>query len=93
MPIPPEKLALFMFAFLPQSVDPARGSPAAQMLALGALFTLLALLSDGLYALLAGGVGSWPQRNPRFLRRQKYVTGSVYIGLGVASALAGPSQK
>ncbi|MER3481288.1 MAG: hypothetical protein C4327_12665 [Meiothermus sp.] len=59
----PEKRALFMPVLLPQLVDPARGGPAAQMLAPGALFTLLALLSDG--------VGSWLQRNPRCLRRQK----------------------
>lgn len=63
MLVPPKKCALFMPVLLPQSVDPARGGPAAQILALGALFTLLALLSHG--------VGSWLQRNPRYLCRQK----------------------
>ncbi|WP_027893552.1 LysE family translocator [Calidithermus chliarophilus] len=83
------KMAFFTFAFLPQFVDPAHGSVAVQILLLGGLFALMAVLSDGSYALLAGSLGSWFRRNPRFVARQKYVTGSVYIGLGVAAALTG----
>jgi threonine/homoserine/homoserine lactone efflux protein len=83
------KLALFFFAFLPQFVDPSRGSVAGQMLTLGLLFVLLAACSDGLYAMLSSSLGRWLQRNPRFASRQKYVTGSVYMGLGVTAALTG----
>ncbi len=83
------KLALFFFAFLPQFVDPARGSVAGQMLTLGLLFVSLAACSDGLYAMLSSSLGRWLQRNPRFASRQKYVTGSVYMGLGVTAALTG----
>jgi hypothetical protein len=32
------------------------------------------------------------RRSRRFVRTQRYVTGSVYIGLGVATALAGPAE-
>jgi threonine/homoserine/homoserine lactone efflux protein len=48
------KIAIFFLAFLPQFVDSSRGPVAAQILVLGALFTLLAVLSDGAYVLLAG---------------------------------------
>jgi threonine/homoserine/homoserine lactone efflux protein len=83
------KLALFFFAFLPQFIDPTRGNPALQMLGLGLLFVVLAACSDGLYAMLSSQLGRWLQKNPRFAQRQKYVTGSVYMGLGVTAALTG----
>lgn len=83
------KLALFFFAFLPQFVDSSHGSAALQMLFLGLLFVTLAALSDGMYALLSSQLGRWLKRNPRFASRQKYVTGSVYVGLGVTAALTG----
>jgi threonine/homoserine/homoserine lactone efflux protein len=83
------KLALFFFAFLPQFVDPSRGNVALQMLGLGLLFVALAACSDGVYAMLSSSLGRWLQKNPRFASRQKYVTGSVYVGLGVTAALTG----
>jgi threonine/homoserine/homoserine lactone efflux protein len=83
------KLALFFFAFLPQFVDPSHGSAALQMLVLGLLFVALAAVSDGMYALLSSQLGRWLKRNPRFAKRQKYVTGSIYMGLGVTAALTG----
>lgn len=81
------KTALFFFAFLPQFVDSARGAVALQMLTLGGLFVLLAILSDGMYALLAGTAGQWLKGNRRFLRAERYFAGSVYVGLGVTTAL------
>ncbi len=83
------KLALFFFAFLPQFVDSSQGNVTVQMLMLGLLFVMLAALSDGMYALLSSQLGRWLQKNPRFANRQKYVTGSVYVGLGVTAALTG----
>jgi threonine/homoserine/homoserine lactone efflux protein len=83
------KLALFFFAFLPQFVDPNHGAVTAQMLFLGLTFVVLAALSDGAWALLSSSLGRWLKRNPRFASRQKYVSGSVYVGLGVTAALTG----
>jgi threonine/homoserine/homoserine lactone efflux protein len=83
------KAALFFFAFLPQFVSPARGSVALQFLVLGALFEVMGFTSDSLWALAAGSAAVWLQRNRGFLRRQKYVSGTVYIGLGLATAAAG----
>jgi threonine/homoserine/homoserine lactone efflux protein len=82
------KTALFFLAFLPQFVDPSSGSVTAQLLTLGGLFVMMAIVTDGMYALLASTAGGWLKRNRSFLRAERYVVGSVYIGLGVTAALA-----
>ena len=48
------KTALFFFAFLPQFVDPDKGSAALQIGILGLLFVALAVISDSVWALVAG---------------------------------------
>jgi threonine/homoserine/homoserine lactone efflux protein len=79
------KTALFFLAFLPQFVSPARGPVWTQALVLGLLFVALGLVSDSLYALAAGTLGSAIRRRRRALR---YGSGIVFIGLGAAAALA-----
>jgi threonine/homoserine/homoserine lactone efflux protein len=81
------KIAIFFLAFLPQFVDASRGPVATQILVLGTLFTLLAVLSDGAYVLLAGAMGRWLRTGRRARRRLAKVSGGVYIGLGVTAAL------
>ena len=83
------KTALFFLAFLPQFVDPARGAIPMQIAFLGLLFTLMGLTSDGLYAVVAGTAGLWVKRQSRYWDWERYVTGSVFIGLGLTAALAG----
>ena len=87
------KNALFFLAFLPQFVNSSRGSVAAQILFLGILFLVMGVVSDGSYALLAGSAGQWLRSHRGFLRVQRYFAGSVYIGLGLATALAGSSRN
>ena len=83
------KTALFFLAFLPQFVDPGRGPVLAQILVLGALFVLLALLSDSLYALGAGALAAWVRRRRGVARDAgRYAAAAVYLGLGTATALA-----
>ena len=86
------KTALFFLAFLPQFVDANASHPAAQIAALGLLFVLLGLVTDSLYALAAGTAGGLLRRSSRFARGQRYVTGTVYIGLGVATAFSGSAD-
>ena len=86
------KSALFFFAFLPQFVDVGKGSITTQILFLGFILMALGFLSDTIYALLAGSVGNVMRGNLRFLRAQRYFAGSVYIGLGAATALTGTNK-
>jgi len=83
------KTALFFLAFLPQFVDPNAPHPALQVAFLGVLFAALGLVTDSIWALGAGTAGGVLRRSTRFVKVQRYVTGSVYIGLGVATALVG----
>jgi threonine/homoserine/homoserine lactone efflux protein len=82
------KTALFFFAFLPQFVDPDHGSAALQIGVLGLLFVVLAVLSDSLWALAAGTASERLRGNRRFLAVQRYVSGSVFVGLGALTAAA-----
>ena len=83
------KTALFFFAFLPQFVDPRASAPALQIAFLGLVFVGIAVVSDGAYALAAGSLGGWLRRSPGFVAAERYVSGSIFVGLGVATALAG----
>ncbi len=86
------KTALFFLAFLPQFVDPARGAAWTQILLLGATFVILALCSDGLYALLSGTAGGWLRRRMKgasFRRGQRLVSGGILIALGAVAAVSG----
>lgn len=82
------KTALFFFAFLPQFVDPDRGSAALQIGVLGLVFVVLAVASDSAWALAAGTASERLRGNRRFLAVQRYVSGSVFCGLGALTALA-----
>ena len=86
------KIAVFFLAFLPQFVDPDRGHVAAQTLLLGTVFTLLAVLTDGACALLAGTLGGW-LNSPARRRRLNRASGVIYLGLGVTAALTGRPAK
>ena len=87
------KTALFFFAFMPQFIDPSRGAVAVQIVGLGTILVFLGTTSDLIYALTAGSFGVWLRRNSKFLPIQRYFAGSVYIGLGLLTALAGSQTK
>jgi threonine/homoserine/homoserine lactone efflux protein len=87
------KTALFFFSFLPQFVDVDRGSVALQIATLGLVFILLAVVSDGLYALAAGSAAGWLRGRPGFVRGERYATGGVLVGLGLLTAFSGASRN
>jgi threonine/homoserine/homoserine lactone efflux protein len=87
------KTALFFLAFLPQFVDVGRGQVGVQILVLGGIFVALGLVTDGSYALTAGTAAGWLRGHPRFLASERWVSGGMYIGLGVAAALASGHQQ
>jgi threonine/homoserine/homoserine lactone efflux protein len=87
------KTALFFLAFLPQFVTTARGDVGVQVLGLGLLFVGLGVITDGLYAVGAGTAAHWLRGNPQFVRSERWVSGSMYIGLGVAAAFTSAQKK
>jgi threonine/homoserine/homoserine lactone efflux protein len=87
------KIALFFLAFLPQFIDPARGSATLQVLALGLLFVAIATVLDCTWALAAGGVGSLLRRRQAIVRRGHLLSGGVYLALGALAALTGPHAR
>ena len=86
------KTALFFLAFLPQFVDPERGAVWPQILGLGLLFAVLGFASDAVWALVAGTLGERLRRSRRFPVVQRYVSGSVFVGLGAVAALSAPAK-
>jgi len=60
---------------------------------LGVLFVLLSICTDSTFAALAGSVGRSLQRHRGFQRKQRYVTGGIYLTLGLTAALAGEGRK
>jgi threonine/homoserine/homoserine lactone efflux protein len=87
------KVALFFFAFLPQFVNVARGNATGQILALGALFVGMAVITDSCYALLGSSIAQRLKGNLRFLKSQRYFSGLVYLGLGISTALSGSHRQ
>jgi threonine/homoserine/homoserine lactone efflux protein len=83
------KVALFFLAFLPQFVDPSRGNPALQIVALGLLFDVsgtlvnlaVALASSRVTARLRGTEA--PEGVGRMIQR---LTGGLFIALGARLA-------
>lgn len=82
------KIAVFFLAFLPQFVDPGHAAATQQILLLGLLYAVLAVLTDGTYALLAGSLRRWLRGRIMRGPLPRYLSGSVYLGLGIQAALA-----
>jgi len=87
------KMIVFVFAFLPQFVDPHASRPWLQTLVLGLSFTVLAFLSDGLYAVAAGSIADRLRGTNTIAKVQRWVGGSVLVGLGILSAAWSPGPS
>lgn len=83
------KTIVFFAAVLPQFVDPAQGSVAAQMLVLGLVFNSIAVASDSVWGLAAATARNWFARSPQRLSLVGGVGGITMIGLGVTVASTG----
>ncbi|MEO3431667.1 LysE family translocator [Inquilinus sp. CAU 1745] len=86
------KPLLFMFAFLPQFVDPGAGPVGPQLLMLGILQKLSGVLVLGSAALASGAVGGWLARRPGWLAWQERFAGAVMIVLGIRLLMSGDAR-
>jgi threonine/homoserine/homoserine lactone efflux protein len=83
------KLVIFFTAVLPQFVDPAGGPVPLQLLALGSVFVVIALLLDSCWGLAAGTARGWLAGAPHRLERLGAAGGLAIVGLGVSAAVTG----
>lgn|SRR5215469_1858398 len=83
------KAIVFFAAVLPQFINRTAGHVPVQLLVLGGLFVAIALVSDSMWAVLAGTARSWFARSPRRLALLGGTSGLVMIGIGASLALAG----
>lgn len=81
------KVSLFFLALLPQFVDHSAGSVPMQMLVLGAIFLLQALIIFSLVSLFAHRLGSWLAQNQRFARRLNIAQGLLFTVIALQIAL------
>jgi len=81
------KVALFILAFLPQFVDPAKGHPAVQILLLGAIFNLGGTSVNAIVACSASAAARALGSSAGFGRWLNRVSALVFVGLAVRLAL------
>jgi threonine/homoserine/homoserine lactone efflux protein len=86
------KTALFFAAFLPQFMS-AGAAPLAQSAVLGALFVSIAALTDSIYAVTASAIGPALGQAAGLRAAGRYLSGGVFIGLGVLAACGGPRKS
>lgn len=83
----PKGILLF-FAYLPQFVSPEAGSVPMQLLIVGTLFTLMCGTVYSLYAVFSSEIGHRLSKAPRFADAMRWLTASVFMGLGLRLLLS-----
>ncbi len=83
------KAAVFFAAILPQFADPSLGHVPLQLLFLGLVFVLMAMVMDGLWGLAAGTAREKFVASPRRLEAVGGAGGIVMVGLGLGLAVTG----
>jgi len=78
------KAIVFYAAVLPQFIDRDKGQITAQLIFLGAIFSILALISDGSWGLLAGTARAWLAKDASRLEKLRGTGGTIMIFLGLS---------
>jgi threonine/homoserine/homoserine lactone efflux protein len=81
------KVAMFFLAFLPQFVAPAANSIPLQILLLGVIFMLQAIVIFCLIGYFSGSIGSFILARPRIAKYFDLLTAGVFASLGIRLAL------
>lgn len=77
------KGVVFFAAVLPQFIDRDRGSITVQLIFLGAVFAVLAFVSDGSWGVLAGTARNWLATDSKRLEKLRATGGVIMIVLGL----------
>jgi threonine/homoserine/homoserine lactone efflux protein len=85
------KTALFFFAFLPQFVNPA-GNVRVQIVALGLTFSVMGMLTDSIYATIAGAMAMRLKTGDRLPRIRRVAVATTYIALAALALLFHPAK-
>ncbi len=83
------KVILFFLAFFPQFVDPSKGNVPFQLVLLGVILVVVSLPIDIGISLLSGIFGKWLKARKGTQQAGKWITGSVFISLGISTAVFG----
>src|SRR5215472_1057727 len=83
------KTVVFLAAILPQFVSRGLGGVPLQILVLGAVFAAIAIVSDTIWALAAGGVRTWFSRSPRRLELIGGAGGLAIVAVGAGLVVSG----
>lgn len=81
------KVLLFFVSFFPQFVVPNGQHQMESFLVLGFAYTLVAFVTDAMFALLAGSASGAVSRNRKIQMLLDRIVGTAFIGLGVRLAL------
>jgi len=82
------KTGLFFLSYLPHFIDPNRGPTWPQALTLGIIFVLIACVTDSVWAIGTSGLRDVLLRGKSLAFVQRWVSGSVFVVLGVLAAQA-----
>lgn len=83
------KTVIFLAAILPQFVSRSAGGVPVQILVLGAVFAAIAIVSDTLWAIAAGGVRVWFSGSPRRLELIGGAGGVAIAAVGAGLIVSG----
>jgi threonine/homoserine/homoserine lactone efflux protein len=83
------KTVVFLAAILPQFVSRSGGHVPGQILLLGLVFAAIALVSDTMWALAAGGFRVWFGRSPRRLELIGGAGGLAIVAVGAGLLVSG----
>ncbi len=81
------KVALFFLAFLPQFTIPDAGNVALQMIVLGVVFMLQAVIIFTAIALFSGSLGNYLVQKPQVARYLAWLSSGILVSLGIRLAL------
>lgn len=83
------KTVVFLAAILPQFVSRGAGAIAGQILVLGLIFAVIAVISDSVWVLAAGGFRNWFARSPRRLELVGGAGGVAIAAVGAGLLVTG----